>query len=174
MHGRFVYGEAGGVLIFLLEETARTLGQLWDAISTAETWRELRAVVGDEMTAMLSRIAEYAQYPGDDAPFDSTPIVSEYAKSWSVDQLLRISASELPHMADLVQTTECMRLLSQYLRASSDTESRIVLQLVGMGFGVDRNDALIAQCLALPACCRSRDALYRIDKQPDSRRGLGC
>ncbi len=88
MHGQFVYGEIGGLLIFLVKETAETLSQLWASLATAQTWGELRGAVGDGMTAMLWGIAEFTQYPGDDAPFDATPIVNEYAKSWSVDQLL--------------------------------------------------------------------------------------
>ena len=103
------------------------------------------------MTAMLWRIADFTQYPGDQAPFDATPIVNEYAKSWSVDQLLEITLREMPHTSLLAVTPESLKLLAQYLSASAGTEARIVLQLAGMGFGVDRNDALIAQCLAVPS-----------------------
>ena len=111
---------------------------------------ELREAVGDELTAMLLRIAEFNEYPGDQAPFDRTPIVGELVELWSVERLLEVAARELPHLAFLAETPESMQLLSRYLCASAESEARIVLQLVGLGDGVDRDDDLIAQCLAVP------------------------
>ena len=152
MYGRFIYGRIDDLWIFLRSESIDTLARLWSALGSAETWGELRESLGERVTGLLMETAEFDCCPGDQEPFIWTPTIRDLVDTWSADQLLRISASELPHLADIVPTPEGMRLLAQYLRASSDTESRIVLQLAERGCLADRNDALIKECLAVPNC----------------------
>lgn len=114
---------------------------------------ELRHAIGDSLTRMSWEISGFTQYPGDNSAFDAVPIVREYANSWSVYQLLKITASKLPHMADIVQTHDFMKLLSQYLQDFPEIEARIVLQLAEFSCLATRDDDRIAQCLAVPTGC---------------------
>jgi hypothetical protein len=106
MQGHFVYGEINNTWIFLRVETADTLTRLWTAMGEAKTWGEMRQAVGTRLVRMLWEMTGFTQYPGDDAPFDATPIVNEYNRSWSVEQLLQITANEVPDLTHLAETAE--------------------------------------------------------------------
>lgn len=153
MQGHFVYGKLESIWIFPRVETAKTLARLWVALRDAKTWGELRHAIGDSLTRMSWEISGFTQYPGDNSAFDAVPIVREYANSWSVYQLLKITASKIPHMADIVQTHDFMKLLSQYLQDFPEIEARIVLQLAEFSCLATRDDDRIAQCLAVPTGC---------------------
>ena len=151
MRGHFIYGRIVDLWIFLRKETAETLAQLWAALGEAETWGELRELVGEKVTALLMETAECDQCPDDQTPFVWTPTIRELVETWSVTRLLEISAHELPDVAALAATPESLKLLAQYLSVSTGTEAHIVLWLVGLGYGVDRDDVLIGRCLAVPS-----------------------
>jgi hypothetical protein len=150
MHNHFIYGIVEGFGIFLKPQTVDVLTRLWVTIGSAKSWGQLRESLGDQMTGMLMGIAKHTEYPGDHAPFDPSPIVQEFSRSWTVKELMQIMLRELPHTSAMADTIESSRVFWDCLFASEDAEARIVLALAGLGCPATRDDARIAQCLAVP------------------------
>jgi hypothetical protein len=152
MPEHFIYGKIDNLWIFLRAESATVLPRLWATLGAARTWGEVRESLGERVAGVLLRTSEFDGWPGDQEPFIWSPTIRALVETWTVDELLKISAREIPYVCDLVQTPATMRFLAQYLRASADREAYVVLQLTGLGCLADRDDDRIAQCLAVPDC----------------------
>jgi hypothetical protein len=152
----YVYGEIDGFWIFLREETADTLVRLWESLEEAKTWGQLRKYVGNQMFAVLLRVARLPAAPADHTAFDCVPVFQRFADEWTMDTLIEIMLGQLPYMDSLKPNEETFDLVKKFFATSTDAESRTVLQLAGHGYRADRDDDKIAECLAGPVCAAKR------------------
>ena len=162
---RYIYGQIDDSLIFLQEETVERLARLWSALSSALSWSDLRAQVGNELTEVVMRMAEDVSPTGaDDPPFNRDNVRGMATACWSPFYLMQLMSIDLPFLVKEAGEMRYCRVNGSYLVISPSSESHGVLALVSEGFSVDRDDVAISLCVNV-----MRTSLTNVLEQPETK-----
>lgn len=139
-----VYGRVpNGGLLFVPEPMAKELAQVQAALSSANTWGELRELLPAARLAEVYDLVEFDTPPAPDDPFDAGEIPAYGDGDWP-EWPASYQLEWLPDDALALGSRDVSVLNGDFVEFAPEREQEIVEVLSAHGHAVRRDDELVA------------------------------